>query len=207
MLAVSKSKKSFWTALCALGVVAVAVTLLASGSREAVVGSAPNAQEARNIHGSGGDALDWDTPGITLAEALSQMGGTVALPPASVVGEPQKVVLDETARDETGNPGLLILYSSGIKLMVSPGGTDLGREAAADFAPFEDKRAKAFELVVDRGTPRMVTRGGVQVIRGGSRSEVMPRVTWNLDGYTYAAVGTSQDVTIGELMKVANGIR
>lgn len=207
MLAVSKTNRSLWIAVCALAIPVAAIAFLAGGSRQGPSAAPKAPQETRNIHGSGGDALDWAGPGTTMTEALSQMGGTIALPPASVVGLPQKVVLDETARDEAGRPGLLILYDSGIKLMISPGESDLQREASADFAPFEDKRTKAFELATDNGRQRMITRGGFQVVRGGSRSEVMPRVTWNLGGYTYAAVGTSQEVSVGGLMKVANSIR
>ncbi len=214
MLRASRTPSPALIALSALMVTVVVAAVMAVGTAPTRYGATPDLagrgasapQEPTNFHGSGGDALDWGTPGITLEAALSQMRGTVVLPPASVVGTPEKVVLDETARDAAGYPGVLILYSSGTKLFIAPGEKDLARDAAEPSAPFEDKRSKAFELVTERGRTLMVMRGGVQVIRAGARAEVMPRIYWNLNGHTYAVIGASRDVTIGDLMTVVNAI-
>jgi|GEM_PF-5432215 len=207
--------KSVPTSLRRWLVVAVGVGVIAVAAFVAGVGKSAPVSDAvdavgstyeRPFHGSEVDLVT-DAPSVDLATAFTKIGGPVTLPSTSSAGEISKVVVDETASDEEGNPGLLIQYASGIVLTVSPGETDLDAAASAEFAPFKDGRKRAADVVVENGRRIFVLQGGIQTARAGSEARVPSRVMWNQDGYTYSAIAESDTVTTGSLIRVMNSVR
>lgn len=144
----------------------------------------------RNIHGASIDRLDMpEEPSLPLDEAIAKSGlGDVSLPDASVLGEPVKVVLNETVRDRSGKGrvGLMILYESGVKLLVSPGALDL-QERMDSFEgalPFRDGRSSPYEMQVVADRPALVAAAGVQY-QGSAEIEVEANLIWNVGDAHY----------------------
>lgn len=157
-------------------------------------------------HGVPADALDWSDDGIPLEEAIEKSGLLAALPPETVAGSPSKVVLDETSRDASGRCGFMILYSSGVKLKMSPGETDLQQQFDRPGAdPFVDGRSEAHEIATIEGRPALLLRNGVQR-SARSGSVVRSRVTWNMSGVTYVIEAGSDDTPVESLVRIVESM-
>jgi hypothetical protein len=154
-------------------------------------------------HGVSADALAWSGSGIPLDEARKRVGAHVSLPDTATVGDIEKVALDET--DVSGTPGLLVLYGSGIKLMIARNERDM-TDLGAGAAPFTDGRSTAFELREIDGTQVLVGEAGRQIdSRGGDFMQ--SRNTWNQGGMAYSLISPSDDVTVDKLIAVMRTMR
>lgn len=187
-------------AVCGSLVLLLALSLSRSRAHEESARSTPVA------HGVPADALDWSDDGVPLEEAIARSGLVAVLPPKAVAGSPSKVVLDETSRDASGRGGFMILYSSGIKLKVSPGETDLQQQFDRPGAdPFVDGRSEAHEIATIGGRPALLLRNGIQ---RSARSDfvVRSRVTWNMSGVTYVIEADSDDTPVESLLRIAESM-
>lgn len=160
--------------------------------------------EASN-HGMPADRLDWDESGIPLNEAIRRSGLAVTLPDDTLLGQPEKVVVDETSADASGRMGIMIRYSGGVKLKVGPSETDLavlaGRPGAA---PFRDGRARPFSEGQVKGLPALLLKEGTQTVRANAESEVPARIIWNMNGCTYQLESAEPRVTLDTLVRIAS---
>ncbi|MHB8706854.1 MAG: hypothetical protein ACYC77_10105 [Coriobacteriia bacterium] len=149
------------------------------------------------------DRLDWDEVGLPLEEAIVKSGLAVTLPDSAAIGKPTKVVLDETSGGSDGQTGLMILYSSGVKLKIAPAETDLravaGRTGAATFT---DGRKTPFSEALVNGRPAVLLKEGAQRGTHGI-TPVTALIIWNMDGCTYRLESASVDVTLESLIAMA----
>lgn len=195
-------------------VLAVVLVLCAAGALALTRGSARQKIQVTEAspatspsHGVPADALDWSNGGMSLDAALASSGLSVSMPSSSAVGIPSKIVLDETSRDERGRCGVMILFTSGVKLKVAPGETDLqARYNAIGADPFTDGRKKPFEFATVGGRQALLLRNGVQRSQHGGDSPVRSRVTWNMNGLTYVLEGASDDTSAQRLADAAASV-
>lgn len=150
---------------------------------------AVSAYAPSRIHGVSMDRLDNPLEkSLTLEEALSKTGLEIVLPDSSVVGLPVKVVLDETAGDPSGKHrvGLMVLYDSGIKLIVEPGLLDLkDRNSSLKGAlPFRDGRTLPYDLQTVAGRPTLIGEPGVQY-QGSAELGTEANILWNMGDAHY----------------------
>jgi len=182
------------------------LALAAAGCKSSQVQNSPEpiaSADSTRHRGVSADALDWTGgSGIPLAEALKRVGAPVSLPDTATVGDIEKVALDET--DVSGTPGLLVLYGSGIKLMIARTErdmTDLGTGAAT----FTDGRTAAFKLREIDGVQVLVGEAGEQIVPRGDFMQ--SRITWNQGGMAYTLISVSDDVTVDKLIAVMRTMR
>lgn len=205
-----------WTAVIAGCVAAAAVTAAAvymiPNSPE--VALAPTAKAVSlpvdrpsRTHGASVDFTSSSVSGTSMADAMSRMSTKVSLPSTSSVGEPTKVVLDETNRELTGKYGLLVTYASGIRLLVVPGTIDIDRaQEATGWGSFDDGRKELFEVRTIAGRKSIVNPGGIQTTAAAHRVE--PVVTWNSNGMVYTLTSSGSDpVGLSELLSVAQSMK
>lgn len=179
---------------------ALVFAVLATGCASAVPDVTPNAPVVPGSHGMPADRLDWDEVGLPLDEAIVKSGLKVTLLDSVAIGKPTKVVLDETSGGGGGRTGLMILYSSGVKLKIAPTETDLHAVATRPGAStFTDGRQTPFSEALVNGRPALLLREGAQ--RGAHGITPVTALTiWNTDGCTYRLESASSDVTL-ELLK------
>lgn len=175
-------------------------------ARTAVSVPAKSTPSGAATHGSAQDLSDF-APSVSLDTAVSTLKPKITLPPPTLVGEVDKAILDTTAADEQGNPGLIVRYDSGIELQIRHGELDLARRASEPAAPLANGDTHPWRLQVDSGRQLLVTQGGSQSSARGDTNSIPFQVIWNMDGYTYKVVARSASVTMGDLMKTVNSIR
>ena len=151
--------------------------------------------------------MNWTTemPGVSLDEARRKVGVTIRLPDASVAGAIKKVVLDDTASFESGQPGLLILFSSGVTLSIQHRPHDLD-DVGSDFAPFTDGRPSAFETRTVDGVPVLTGEAGTQTT-GHGENTVPSQVMWNEGSIGYGLTGPSADFGVERLVAIMRSFR
>lgn len=192
------------TALLLCGAGIMSLTWGLAGHRTRATDAVP---ATKAPHGVAADALDWSNDGMSLDAALATSGLSISMPSSSVVGLPTKIVLDETSQDERGRCGVMILFTSGIKLKVAPGETDLqARYDAKGADPFTDGRKMPFEFAMVGSRKALLLRNGVQRPLHGEDSPVRSRVTWNMNGLTYVLEGASDDAPVQRLVDAATSI-
>lgn len=155
-------------------------------------------------HGSKAHVVD-DIPGVPLEDALVTVGRDVPLPDPSIVGSLQKAIVDPTARDFDDNPGLYLIYESGVELTVSRRTHDLS-DLGTGFAPFTDARKTHFEPHVIGGMKVLVGRAGLQEHSHGE-NYVPPMLRWNQSDLGYTLVGPTQEFAIEDLVQVMESTR
>ena len=182
------------------------LTLAAAGCKPSQVQSSPKqtaSADSTRHRGVSADALDWASgSGIPLSEALKRVGAPVSLPDTATVGDIEKVALDET--DVSGTPGLLVLYGSGIKLMIARTERDM-TDFGTGAATFTDGRTAAFKLREIDGVQVLVGEAGEQIVPRGAFMQ--SRITWNQGGMAYTLISVSDDVTVDKLIAVMRTMR
>ncbi len=139
--------------------------------------------------------------GVSLAEALREIGRYAPLPNEAIAGPLGKVVVDQTAGDPLqGNPGLFLIYRSGVRLTVNRRARDLS-ELGKSTIPFTDGRKTHFEPREINRTKVLVGRAGLQKTSHGD-NEVPPMLLWNQSGLGYTLVGPTQDFAIDDLIAI-----
>jgi hypothetical protein len=103
--------------------------------------------------------------------------------------------------------GLLVLYASGVKLMVQPGEMDLDAKVRAGTETvFTDDSPTHYTLDNVAGKRALVVTGGTQVLTVG-RYAVPHMVIWNDDGFTYKLQADPEGVSLDTLLRVARSVR
>ena len=155
---------------------------------------------------------DWrgTVPSVTLDEALAQVGVPVSLPDESLVGTATYVALDPTGAFDSGHPGLLFMYMSGVQLSINHREADLSRAASQTVGSgFTDGRTSFLELRDVDGMQALVSEAGTQVVQRGSRGEnqVPAQVIWNADGLAYRLVAPVNDQSSERLIAIMRTMR
>lgn len=186
--------------LVAVGVAFIAAVVLAPSHslRPAdVVSTTESAGQPRSdssytptrFHGVAVDRLDNPLePSLSLDEAVAKTGLELYLPSVAVVGRPVKVVMNETVTDPggEGRVGFMVLYDSGVKLIVAPGSIDLQQRnlSLSDALPFKDGRALPYELKTVSNRPTLVGRAGIQY-QGDAEITTGANLVWNMGDANY----------------------
>jgi hypothetical protein len=161
--------------LAALGALILLTTAGSKRPAPAPVGAAPPGMLANSA-----------LPAVTIREALKTIGREVPLPNTTVTGPYSKVMVDPTAGDLSGHPGLFIIYRSGVRLTVDRRIHDTNDLQAV--SGFTDGRKTHFETLDMSGTTVLVGRAGLQKTAHGD-NPVPAMLIWNQDGLGYILVG------------------
>ncbi len=192
-----------WGIACIGGVgIVVAAVLLLPGVRPT---AAPSA--AAVVHGKVADALDAaDVHGQSIDFALARLQRKVAMPDLAVVGEVEKVVVDDMDRTDPKDFGLLVRYSSGVKLKVEPGHIDMADALEKTKGATVDGSAQPYRVEMIAGRTTWVADGGIQKLESGAyQSPTL--LTWNSGSYTYTLEAGSDSVSLEDLKVAAESIR
>jgi hypothetical protein len=153
---------------------------------------------------------DPSQPSMPLEKALAMTGMKISLPDASIVGRPVKVVLNETVTDPTGSGrvGLMVLYETGVKLIIEPGAVDLAErnESLAGALPFRDGRVLPYELSTAGGTAVLVGHPGIQY-QGEAEIATEASVMWNKGDALYWLRAPSPSAAIAGQSRAGVGVQ
>lgn len=151
--------------------------------------------------------MNWTTsePGVPLDEARDKVGVPIRLPDLAAAGQLKKVVLDGTASFETGHPGLLILFESGVTLSIQHRQHEMDW-LGTDMAPYTDGRKSAFETRTVDGVLVRVGEAGIQT---GSHGEnlVPSQVMWNEGDMGYGLTGPTPEYGVDRLITVMRSFK
>ena len=153
---------------------------------------------------------DWRStvPSVTLDRALAEVGAPVSLPDESLVGTATYIALDPTGAFDSGDPGLLFIYVSGVQLSINHREADLSRVASQTVgSEFTDGRTSFLELRDVDGMQALVGEAGTQVVLGGDENQVPAQVIWNADGLAYRLVAPVNDQSAERLIAIMRTMR
>ena len=149
------------------------------------------------LHGVSVDIFGMSQESLPLDEALALVAVPVMLPDLDVVGGIDRVQLNETGADADGNPGLAVLYLSGIKLFIEHSPYDLngpqGSGTTVGGSPgvvLETRLIDGEDVLVGEPDPNQ----DGQVDSGAS-------LVWNHDGMGYMLIAPD-GVSTDELLDV-----
>jgi len=174
-------------------------------------GASPPAQAPDSIDTpTAGDTPRWmkwasSMPGVSLDEARDKVGVPIRLPGEAAAGAIKKVVLDDTGSFETGQPGLLFLFGSGVTLSIQHRPHDLD-DPGSGFALFTDGRTSMFETRTVDGVRALAGEAGTQTTSHGDNM-VPSQVMWNEGEMGYRLTGPTDGFGVDRLIEVMRSFK
>jgi hypothetical protein len=153
------------------------------------------------------DALDArSSTAVSLAEALGRIPRHLPLHDVAVTGDAVRAEVDDWDGKAPAEYGLLVLYASGVKLMVQPGEMDLDEKVkAGGEAVFTDGATTHYLVDTIAGRRALVVTGGTQVLTVGEYA-VPNMVVWNDAGFTYKLQADTGTVPLDTLVSIARSV-
>lgn len=199
-------RRTLTVAVLVLALAGAAIGAMLVARADAELAEAPELAIADRGRISG--ALDAPNPqSMTLSEALGRINRRVPLPDVALTGDAVRAEIDDWDGKKPSEYGLLVLYSSGLKLMVEPGVLDVGQKASSGrSARFSDGDSSHYKEVRIGNRQALLVKGGTQILTIGEYA-VPDMVAWNDAGFTYRLQAEPGVFSTEQLLQIAESVR